>query len=286
MDRRLTPFSGQIARDTLRGMIPAGTYTPGVGARVGAGLVDLCDSPGGTRDRQLVLGERVVVIDRRATHSFVQADRDGYCGWISTIALGPEAPVTHRVHTRASHLYPAPDLKLRETAALPHGAMLLVLGTTGDFLRTSMGYVPAAHLRALDDPEDDPVAVARRFLGTPYLWGGNSGAGIDCSGLVQAACLACAIPCPADSDQQMAGLGHPLPMSKTPSHGDVIFWKGHVGLIEQSGSLIHATAYQMTTRAEPLAEATARIAATGGGPVLAVRRLRTKGTAANPFGGA
>ena len=138
----------------------------------------------------------------------------------------------------------------------------------------SEGYVHRAHLRALTEPEDDPIDVATRFLGTPYLWAGNTGDGIDCSGLVQGAMLACGIPCPGDSDQQAAALGDPVPLDADVRRGDLFFWAGHVALAVGDGRILHATAYTMSVIFEPLAEAIDRITAQGEGPVTARRRVR------------
>jgi cell wall-associated NlpC family hydrolase len=145
-----------------------------------------------------------------------------------------------------------------------------VTGTEGCFAATPLGCVPLVHLAPLEVPEADPVVVSERFLGTPYLWGGNSAAGIDCSGLVQAACLACGIACPGDSDMQ-AALG--VAAEGPPRRGDLLFWKGHVALVRDAETLIHANAHHMAVTVEGIEAATARIAAQGHGPVTAHRRL-------------
>jgi cell wall-associated NlpC family hydrolase len=158
-----------------------------------------------------------------------------------------------------------------EIAALSFGARLTVLAEAGRFAETPEGFVPLVHLLPADSVMTDPVAVAEMFLGTPYLWGGNSRAGIDCSGLVQAALLACAIPCPGDSDLQARTVGTEL-APDAPSHrGDLIFWKGHVAMVADSHRLIHANGHAMATVHEPMAAALDRIAATGT-PVLTRRR--------------
>lgn len=242
--------------------------------RVGWPLVDLCRSPGGPRERQLLMGEAVEVRSARDGWASVRALRDGYRGFVPEAAL-TGGRVTHSVASRATHIYPAPDMKTRERALLSLGARLEVTGAAGAFAETPQGFVPRAHLRPLDAPETDPVAVAERLIGTPYLWGGNSSLGIDCSGLVQAGCLACALPCPGDSGPQAAALGTPLPEDAPLQRGDLIFWRGHVAWVSDPGTLLHANAHHMAVAHEPIAEAIARIAAQGGGAVTALRRLVT-----------
>ncbi|MDE3080390.1 MAG: C40 family peptidase [Paracoccaceae bacterium] len=273
MDRRETPANGRVAHVSLRGQVTAERYVEGEPARIAVPLTDLLAAPGGARDRQLTMGARVLVLDRQAGHAFVRCDRDGYVGHVAEAALGPDRPVTHWVAAPATHLYPAPNLKQREIAMLSHGAELRVIADAGRFLETDAGFVPAPHLRALEDRPGDPVAVAELFVGTPYLWGGNSRSGIDCSGLVQAAHLACGIPCPGDTDLQQARLGHALPDSAALQRGDVIFWKGHVALMVDAETILHANAHRMMVNTEGYEAAVARILTAGEGPVTARKRL-------------
>jgi cell wall-associated NlpC family hydrolase len=203
----------------------------------------------------------------------VRAARDGYEGFVPEAAL-TTGRVTHRVCARATHLYPAPDIKTRERAMLSLNARLEVIGQSGSFAETPQGFVPLAHLAPLDAPESDPVAVVARLLGTPYLWGGNSSLGIDCSGLVQAGCLACGIACPGDSGPQEAALGHPLPEDEPLQRGDLLFWRGHVAWVADPDTLLHANAHHMAVACEPIPEAITRIAAQNGGPVTARKRLK------------
>lgn len=273
MDRRSTPFSGRLALPSLRGKVDA-TFTDGEAASVTWPLADLLSRPDGPRDRQVLFGDALTVIDLRDGHAFVQADKDGYCGWLDAAAVGPAIMPTHWVAAPASHLYAGPKVQAQNVFALPMGAKLAVRGFDGNFAETSMGFVPLAHLRALDDRPGDPVAVAERLLGVPYLWGGNSAAGIDCSGLVQAALLACGIPCPGDSDQQQA-LGTILTDGAPLERGDLLFWKGHVAMVVDADTLIHANGQTMSVAYEPTAVAITRIQAQNGGPVTARRRLET-----------
>lgn len=271
-DPRLTPANGRVAHVSLRGQVLAERFVPGEAARITCPLTDLCRAPAGPRDRQLLMGAGFVVLERTQDHAFGQAIHDGYVGWVAASALGPAVPATHFISAPASHLYTAPDIRAPEVAALSFGARLTITGRTDTFARTDTGrFVPHTHLRALDRPFDDPAAVAALFLGTPYLWGGNSRSGIDCSGLVQAASLACAIACPPDSDLQ-AKWGLEVADDAPLRRGDLIFWRGHVAMITDPATLIHANAHHMAVTQEPIANAIARILAQGGGPVTARRR--------------
>ncbi|WP_420023267.1 C40 family peptidase [Cereibacter azotoformans] len=269
MDRRTTPYSGEVAHVALKGQVAAARFTEGEPAQVGIPLVDLLAHPEGPRDRQLLLGERFLVIDRREGHAFGRADRDGYCGWLPEAALAAPETATHHVAVPASHLYPEPRVQAHEIGALSFGARLTVIGEARNFFETTVGWVPARHLWPVDRLHSDPVAVARLFHGTPYLWGGNSRAGIDCSGLAQAALLACGIECPGDSDLQQA-VGSEV--TGELQAGDLLFWKGHVALAIDARRMIHATGYVMGVIEEEIEAAIARITAAGEGPVLARRR--------------
>jgi cell wall-associated NlpC family hydrolase len=219
------------------------------------------------------MGEGVTVQAIADGWAEVTASRDGYPGFLPDAAL-TEGIVTHRVSARATHLYPAPDFKTRERFSLSHGARLQVLSEQGRFAETPQGYVPRAHLTPLGTLYTDPVTVAETLLGTPYLWGGNSSFGIDCSGLVQAGCLACGIACPGDSGPQEQGLGQHLSDTAPLRRGDLLFWRGHVAWVSDPDTLLHANAHHMAVAYEPIRDAIARITAQGGGPVTSRRRLK------------
>lgn len=271
MDRRLTPFSGRIALGILRGTLDAPAFTGGAAAQAGLPLADLLDAPQGARDRQVLLGDALTVIDRRDGHAFVQAAKDGYCGWLAEGALAPLVAPTHWVAAPATHVYSAPKVQAPETATLSLTARVRVTGETGAFAETPTGFIPRTHLRPLGDWLADPATVAESLLGTPYLWGGNSRAGMDCSGLVQLCFHACGLDCPADSDLQQA-VGSALPDDAPLRRNDLLFWKGHVALALDHARLIHANGHSMSVAIEGTDACIARIAAQGGGPVTARRR--------------
>lgn len=271
-DPRLTPANGRVAAAFLKGQVEAATYASGAARQLTVPVSDLLHAPGGRRVRQLLMGERVTVYETLDGWCFVMAARDGYVGYLRDTDLGEGPMPTHRVSARATHVYSAPDFKASETASLSMASQVQILTTEGRFAQTPLGYIPTAHLALIDDLDSDPVAVAERLLGTPYLWGGNSAFGIDCSGLVQVGCLACGIPCPGDSDLQEAELGHDLP-DDALKRGDLLFWKGHVAWVADPDTLIHANAFHMAVTYEHIQTAITRIAEQGDGPVTRRKRL-------------
>lgn len=255
-DPRLTPDPSLVSEQTP--------------AQISAPLTDLCRRPDGPRDRQLIYGDRVTVLGRARGWSYVQAGKDSYCGHVRTDSLGPQQTATHRITAPATHAYERADLKSPDRISLTFGATIAVTDLSDGFAQTDLGHFPVQHLSPVTETASDPAAIAALFLGTPYLWGGNSRRGIDCSGLVQVSLLACGIPCPGDSDMQQS-LGKPA--SAPYKRNDLLFWKGHVALVTDPDTLIHANAGSMLTNFEPIADAIKRIADNGDGNVTAHRRL-------------
>lgn len=274
-DRRLTAANDRVADTALKGQIDAPRYVTPTPATVAQPVTDLLRAPGGPRDRQLLTGWDVDVFDRHDGYAFVRSHRDGYVGYVAEGALAPPCDQTHRVSARSTHAYSSPDMKSAETCTLSYGAQVRMLSQTDKFIETPLGHIPRPHLSPIDAPEPDPVAIAERLVGTPYLWGGNSAFGIDCSGLVQAALLGCGIPCPGDSDLQEQTLGASIPADAPLNRSDLIFWKGHVAMVVDHQRLIHANAHHMAVAYEPIKETIARIKAQGDGPVASVKRLRS-----------
>ncbi|MCV2879983.1 C40 family peptidase [Sedimentimonas flavescens] len=271
-DRRLTPFSGRVALESLRGQVEAAAFTKGEAARLACPVADLLASPEGLRDRQLLFGADLVVIDRQGAHVFVQSVADGYCGWVAADCLAAPQLATHRVIAPATHVYREASIKRGEAMRLSLGARVAVLAQEGGFARTPEAFIPLQHLRALDDPPADPVTLAESLLGTPYLWGGNSRDGIDCSGLVQVAFHACNRACAADSDLQRAEFGAFLAPGTPLLRGDLFFWRGHVAIAVSPERLIHANGHTMSVAYEEIGACLARIEAAGEGTFYGIKR--------------
>lgn len=255
-DRRLTPDPDKSDRADP--------------AQITASVADLCRSPAGPRDRQLIYGDVVTVLGDEGDWRYVQSAKDGYCGYVQSVTLGPQLEASHQVCTPATHAYERADFKSPDLISLSFGSRIKVTDVVGNYAQTCLGYIPINHLEPVDTRYSDPAEVAARFLGTPYLWGGNSRWGIDCSGLVQAALLACGTPCPADSDQQST-LGHAT--NEVYQRNDLLFWKGHVAIVSDPQTILHANAGAMSTVYEPIEDAITRIEAQGDGPVTGHRRL-------------
>jgi cell wall-associated NlpC family hydrolase len=275
-DPRITPARPDLAAAHLRGKVEAGRFVEGIAEDVIVGLAPVRQAP--AHDAPLVTeafgGERVTVYDSDGEGwAWGQLASDGYVGWLPAAALLAPGPApTHWVAALRTLVFSGPSIKLPPLDALPLGAQVPVARQQASFAITaSGGCVPARHLAPLNSRETDYVTVAERFLGTPYLWGGKSSLGIDCSGLVQVALTACGIHCPRDSDMQEQAIGAPATLDKL-QRGDLLFWKGHVAIACDVASLLHANAFHMQVAIEPLAEAIARIRADGA-EVTSVRRI-------------
>ena len=262
-----------MAAETLRGLVGAPLYVEGETRSVARSLVDLLSAPHGRRERQLVMGERIKRYEKREGWAFVQCERDGYVGYLQHAELEDRRLPTHKVTACSSHIYSEPNFKSPERMSLSIGSRLRATGVEDRFLVLAEGYVPLAHVVADDVLETDIIRAAARYQNVPYLWGGNSIWGIDCSGLVQAACIACGLACPGDSDLQEQELGRHLPKGTPPRKGDLLFWKGHVALVAGRGKILHANAHSMTVTYEDLEAAVDRIQAQGDGAVTAHKRL-------------
>jgi hypothetical protein len=234
-------------------------------------------SPDAPLDTEALMGERVTVYEVEEGWAHGKLEADGYAGFLPASALRAPGPApTHKVAALRTLVFPGPSIKLPPLEGLALGCRLAVARIEAPFAVTAAGgYVPARHLVSIEERESDFVAVAERFLGAPYLWGGKTSLGLDCSGLLQVALGACGIACPRDSEAQEKALGRELAPSITHSElrrGDLLFWKRHVAIVRDEASLVHANAFHMAVAFEPIAQAIARIR-TMGSEVTSVRRL-------------
>jgi cell wall-associated NlpC family hydrolase len=283
LDPRLTPARPDLAAAHLRGHVEADLYVEGRLMQVTTGLADLRQAPSheAAIDTQALHGEAVTLYENEEGWGWVQLARDGYVGYIAMTALseGPPAP-THRVKVNRTFVYPRPDVKLPAFDALPLGAAVSVSSTAGGFARIAAGFIFADHLALVGELEKDFVDVAERLLHAPYLWGGKSSLGVDCSGLVQISLGAAGIDAPRDTDLQERALGRTLEPELAHGEtleglrrGDIVFWRGHVGVMRDDALLLHANAHHMLVSSEPLACARDRILAKTGATITAIKRL-------------
>ena len=276
-DPRRHAYRASLAAESLRGRVEAPRYVEGVRRQVEASSLPLRREPrfDAILDSEALFGETLTLFDESEGWAWVQLARDGYVGYLPSEGLTSAVTTpTHRVAALRTYVYASPDIKTPPIALLSLNALLSVAAVEGRFLALeSGGFVIAEHVRKPGEPAHDFVDVAIGFRGTPYLWGGRTSLGVDCSGLVQLASEAAGLPCPRDADMQAKEVGHPLDwQSGALARGDLVFWDGHVGIMTSAHDLVHASAYQMMVVEEPLADACARIAASKGGEIIGVRR--------------
>ncbi len=283
LDPRLTPARPDLAARFLEGRVTAERFVDGTPGRVIEGLVPLrrAPRPDVGLETEALMGETLVIYEEDSEGwSWVQLDRDGYVGWMPSYSIlkGPAPTPTHRVSALRTFVYPAPSIKEPPLHWLSLGTRLSVLREIDvagrRFAVTAEGgAVVANHLVPVEVHESDPVALAERFLGTPYLWGGRSSLGLDCSGLVQTVLDACGVAAPRDADMQERALGEPIGLDPAEwRRGDLLFWPGHVALVRDGSSFIHANAWMMAVGIEETASGLARIAAAGSA-LRSVRRI-------------
>lgn len=271
LDRRLNAYRPDLADERLSGKVEASRFTAGTLMQVSASVVDLRSEPrpDSGPQTQIIFGDLVRVFEEQDGWSWVQAERDGYTGYVSSASLKkPGADATHMVIVPRTFIYPGSDLRFPHTKALSLGSRVRIVGSaetrgTQYALLENGEALIASHLAPLGQHAADYVAVAETLLHTPYLWGGTSSFGIDCSGIVQLSMWVSGRKVLRDSDMQQNTLGEIIEPDADYSNlkrGDLVFWKGHVAICAAPDMLIHASGHTMTVTLEPLKDAIKRIA--------------------------
>lgn len=274
-DPRVTPYRDGIAARSLEGVIPAEVYLDprAMCCAVPAAAIRRAPDAASEQLDQLLFGERFDAIEEEGAFLWGQAKRDGYVGFVEAARLAPAGPPpTHRIAAIRTYAFAEPSIKARAAGPYSLNALVTVEGVEERLARVAgAGWVAARHLSPIGQFETDPAGVAERYLGAPYLWGGRESLGLDCSGLVQQALLACGLACPRDTDQQRR-LGREIER-RDFARGDLVFWDGHVAVGLDPERIVHANAHHMAVVIEPLGAAVDRVRAAGGGEPTAFRRV-------------
>lgn len=282
LDPRLHAIRPDLADEALKGRAEAERFVAPRLMQVVEPVVTVHKAPrfDAMQLTQALHGETVKLFAEEEGWAWVQLLRDGYVGYVNRNALSPHiAEATHRVAVPMTFMYPEASLKAQPALPLTLNAEVRVTAGNGAYSQLSNGrFVFTAHLKPLHEHEQDFVAVAEMFRHVPYYWGGKTVQGLDCSGLVQLSLEACGVPALRDSDMQEASLGEQLMINDLDSlrRGDLVFWSGHVGIMTDAATLLHANGHHMMVVAEPLKQAVARIAARYG-QITSIRRLAAPG---------
>jgi cell wall-associated NlpC family hydrolase len=293
LDRRLHAYRPDLADSRLEGQVGSLRFVEGTRQQIRAFATPLRATPDSARayETEALHGEIVRVFDDAGAGSdwwaWVQLEHDGYVGYVPSATLAADIiTATHRVHAPATFVYPSANIKTPPNGQLSLNAHVTVTSEDDRFATLATGgFVIARHLRAIGTYARDFVDVAETLIHTPYLWGGRTRAGLDCSGLVQLALQAAGHPCPRDADMQQAGLGTNVPITENLDglqRGDLVFWPGHVGILIDGMTLIHANGHHMSTVIEPLSQAIRRIAqglpttTPANSGIAAIKRLPSK----------
>jgi hypothetical protein len=280
-DRRITPFRADLAADFLKGQVEAERYVPGQAMRVIAASAPMRRSPQADAplDTEALAGDTVTVYERADGWVWGQLGSDGYVGYLPESALSADTPVpAHHVCVLRTYAYPGPSIKLPPVDLLSLGAGVAVAREDGAFAVLTDGrHIWSGHLKPAGVSAPDFVTVAEGFIGAPYLWGGKTSIGLDCSGLTQVSLAAAGIKAPRDSDMLERDIGRPVALADDLSglrRGDLVFWKGHVGIMTDPKTLLHANGHHMLVASEPLVEARDRILVKSFGAITSVKRLQ------------
>jgi cell wall-associated NlpC family hydrolase len=287
-DPRRNAYREDLAAEGLRGTVTVRTYSPGWDRQVIYPATPLRARPDARENwtTEALYGERVRVYDETKDWAWVQLASDGYVGYVRASSLSPQVnAATHRVRALGTFLYAAADIKAAPLMPLSMNALLSIAEAGPSFARLIDGtFVPTRHIAEVDRFVADFVSAAERFVGVPYLWGGRTRFGVDCSGLLQTALQAAGRECPRDSDMQEAELGQSLEGDNILDgleRGDLVFWQTHVGIMTDGFMLLHANAHHMAAIVEPVRSAVERIARAGL-PISALKRLRQASVASTP----
>lgn len=273
-DPRVTLARPDLADLDLQGLVAAERYEAPTLRQVAvpAAALRKAAHPMAEQWDQLLFGELFKVLEAKDGFAWGQAARDGYVGFVAEDDLAaPGAPATHQVAVPRTYAFAEPNIKSRPVGLYSRNALTAIEATEGRFSKgEGTGWFVTAHLAPAGVALADPVAVAEGYLGAPYQWGGRESLGLDCSGLVQQALAACGKAVPRDTDMQLAFFA---PVAEAERRrGDLVFWKGHVAILLDAETILHANAHHMAVAVEPLAEAIARIETAGGGAVTGWRR--------------